>query len=124
MIQVGSKVHVADNSGAKKVECIKVYNTTTARVGRVGERILVSVKEVTQAQPQKVKKGQIFKAIILETKAPILRRDGSSLTFARNTVCLVSPQDSPMGTRIQGYAPYELRQQHRTKVLALASATL
>jgi large subunit ribosomal protein L14 len=124
MIQVGTQLHVADNSGAKKVECIKVLNKTKQRVGFVGEFILVSIKELTQKQTQKVKKGQIFKAVILETKFPIQRKDGSSLKFQKNTVALISPQLSPVGTRIQGFVPYELRQKNLLKLLALASSSL
>ena len=124
MIQVGTQLYVADNSGAKKVECIKVFNKTTQRVGQVGELILVSVKELNEKQTQKVKKGQIFKAIILETRSPIHRKDGSSLKFQRNTALLLSPQLSPLGTRIQGLVPYELRQKNFTKILALSSSSI
>ncbi|YP_717274.1 Rpl14 (mitochondrion) [Ostreococcus tauri] len=124
MIQVGTQLHVADNSGAKKVECIKVLNKTKQRVGGAGEFVLVSVKEINQKQTQKVKKGQIFKAVILETKFPIQRKDGSSLKFQRNTVILVSPQLSPVGTRIQSFVPYELRHKNLSKILALASASI
>jgi large subunit ribosomal protein L14 len=124
MIQVGSQLSVADNSGAKKVECIKVLNKTKQRVGQVGEFILISVKELTQKQTQKVKKGQIFQAVILETKAPLTRKDGSSLKFQRNTALLLSPQLSPLGTRIQGFVPYELRQKNLSKILALSSSSI
>ena len=96
MIQVGTQLHVTDNSGAKKVECIKVFNKTKQRVGHVGQLVLVSVKELNQKQTQKVKKGQIFKAVILETRAPIHRNDGSSLKFQRNTAVLLSAQLSPL----------------------------
>ena len=74
MIQVGSQLHVADNSGAKKVVCIKVLNKKKQRIGGIGEFILVTVKELNKKQTQKVKKGQIFKAVILETKAPLYRK--------------------------------------------------
>lgn len=124
MIQVGSQLHVADNSGAKKVVCIKVLNKKKQRIGGIGEFILVTVKELNKKQTQKVKKGQIFKAVILETKAPLYRKDGSSLKFQRNTTALLSAQMSPVGTRIQSLVPYELRSKNLSKVLALSSFSI
>jgi len=124
MIQVGSTLYVADNSGAKKVECIKVFNKTRQKVGSVGEFILVSVKQLSSKQTQKMKKGQIFKAVILETKFPLQRKDGSFLKFERNTVALLSNQLSPLGTRIQGFSPHELREKNLSKVLALSFSSI
>ena len=72
----------------------------------------------------KSKKGQIFKAVILETRAPIHRNDGSSLKFQRNTAVLLSAQLSPLGTRIQSFVPYELRHQNLSKILALSSSSI
>ena len=94
------------------------------RFGGIGEFILVTVKELNKKQTQKVKKGQIFRAVILETKAPLYRKDGSSLKFQRNTAALLSAQMSPVGTRIQSLVPYELRSKNLSKVLALSSFSI
>ena len=123
-IPVGAQIVCADNSGAKKVVCIKVLNKKKQRIGGIGEFILVTVKELNKKQTQKVKKGQIFKAVILETKAPLYRKDGSSLKFQRNTAALLSAQMSPVGTRIQSLVPYELRSKNLSKVLALSSFSI
>ena len=120
MIQVGTKLQVSDNSGAKLVECIKVFKKM--KTASIGDFILISVK---QAIPKaKVDRGGIYKAIVTESRQGIHRRDGSCLRFGRNAVVLFSPQGNPIGTRIHGCVPYELRRVQEAKILSLASTVL
>lgn len=124
MIQVGTQLQVSDNSGAKVVECIKVLSKTRGNFGTVGDLIVVTVKEVTKKQKNKVKKGNVYRAVILETSAEFQRADGSSLKSQRNTAVLLSVQGSPLGTRIQGLASYELRRKNFMKILSLSTANM
>ena len=107
MIQVESNLDVADNSGARRVQCIKVLGGSKRKYASVGDTIVVSVKE---AIPKgRVKKGQVMKAIIVRTAFPIRRADGSSIRFDRNAAVLINPQGEPVGTRIFGPVTRELR---------------
>ena len=122
MIQVQTELSVADNTGAKIVECIKVLGGSKRRFASVGDSIVVSVKE---AIPNgKVKKGSVQKAIIVRTKYPILRNDGSKVKFDSNAAVITDEKGEPLGTRIFGPVTRELRTKGQTKILSLAPEVL
>jgi large subunit ribosomal protein L14 len=120
MIQVGTQLQVSDNSGAKIVECVKVLNKTRGNYGRIGDVLVVTVKEIVKKQKSKVKKGHMYKALVLETAAPQKRQDGSFYRSQRNATALLTAQGTPLGTRIQGISFYELRQKNYAKILSLS----
>ena len=124
MIQVGTVLIVSDNSGAKKAKCIKILKRNKNKGGQVGNLIVVSLQEIIPRSHRNLKKGQVCKAVILETKQTQRRQDGSSYSFQRNTVALISAQGSPLGTRIQGAAPFEVRRENFMRLLALTSITI
>ncbi len=118
MIQMQTKLDVADNSGAKVVQCIKVLGGSKRRTASVGDIVVVSVKE---AIPRgRVKKGEVLKAVIVRTKKEIRRQDGSAIRFDSNAVVLVNPQGEPIGTRIFGPVTRELRNKNLMKIVSLA----
>ena len=118
MIQMQSKLDVADNSGAKLVQCIKVLGGSKRRTAGVGDIIVVSVKE---AIPRgRVKKGEVLKAVIVRTKKEIRRKDGSAIRFDTNAAVLVNAQGEPIGTRIFGPVTRELRAKNLMKIVSLA----
>ncbi len=122
MIQVESKLNVADNSGAKKVQCIKVLGGYKKRYARIGDIILVSVKE---ALPESnVKKGTMVKAVIVRTKKEVGRPDGTYIRFQQNACVLINAQGEPLGTRIFGPVARELRWKEFTKIISLAPEVL
>ncbi len=122
MIQQESHLEVADNSGARKVMCIKVLGGSKRRVAGVGDVIVVSVKD---AIPRgRVKKGEIHKAVIVRTAAPIRRDDGSIIRFDRNAAVLIDKQNEPIGTRIFGPVTRELRARAFMKIISLAPEVL
>lgn len=122
MIQVESYLDVADNSGAKKVQCIKVLGGYRRRYARVGDIIVASVKE---AIPEgNVKKGSKVKAVVVRTKKETKRSDGSCIRFDQNAVVLINAQGEPMGTRIFGPVARELRWKAFTKIISLAPEVL
>ena len=121
MIIVGSQLRVSDNSGAKIVECIKVLGKKAKTFASIGDIIVISVKESLAKQKSKVEKGGVYKALIVETKKGITRKDGSILRFSQNSAILLSQQGNPIGTRVLGRVTYELRKRNQTKVLSLAS---
>ena len=122
MIQVQTELNVADNTGAKIVECIKVLGGSKRRTASVGDKIVVSVKE---AMPNgKVKKGTVQKAVIVRTKYPISRNDGSKVKFDNNAVVIIDDKNEPMGTRIFGPVTRELRLKGQTKIISLAPEVL
>ncbi len=122
MIQQESKLEVADNSGAKLVECIKVLGGSRKRTATVGDTIVVSVKE---AAPQgKVKKGEVIKAVIVRTTFDIQRPDGSTIRFDKNAAVLINNQGDPVGTRIFGPVTRELRAKKFMKIISLAPEVL
>ena len=122
MIQVESTLQVADNSGAKKVACIKVLGGSHRRYASVGDIIVVSVKE---AMPHsKVKKGDVMKAVIVRTAKEVRRADGSYIKFDTNAAVLLTKQGEPVGTRIFGPVARELRDHEYTKILSLAPEVL
>ena len=122
MIQVQTELSVADNTGAKIVECIKVLGGSKRRYASVGDSIVVSVKE---AIPNgKVKKGTVQKAIVVRTKYPILRNDGSKVKFDNNAAVIMDEKGEPLGTRIFGPVTRELRAKGQTKIISLAPEVL
>ena len=122
MIQVESNLDVADNSGARRVQCIKVLGGSKRKYASVGDTIVVSVKE---AIPKgRVKKGQVMKAIIVRTAFPVRRPDGSFIRFDRNAAVLINPQGEPVGTRIFGPVTRELRARNHMKIVSLAPEVL
>ena len=122
MIQQETHLEVADNSGARKVMCIKVLGGSKRRVAGVGDVIVVSVKD---AIPRgRVKKGEIHKAVIVRTAAPIRRDDGSIIRFDRNAAVLIDKQNEPIGTRIFGPVTRELRSRAFMKIISLAPEVL
>ncbi len=122
MIQVETNLEVADNSGARKVQCIKVIGGAGRRYASVGDVIIVSVKD---AMPNgKVKAGEVQRALIVRTKKEIRREDGSAIRFDSNAVVLVDKQGEPIGTRIFGPVTRELRAGGFVKVMSLAPEVL
>jgi len=122
MIQVESTLDVADNSGAKKVACIKVLGGSKRRYASVGDIIVVSVKE---AMPHaKVKKGEIMRAVVVRTTKEVGRPDGSFIKFDNNSAVLLNKQLEPVGTRIFGPVARELRQKNFMKIVSLAPEVL
>ena len=122
MIQVQTELNVADNTGAKIVECIKVLGGSKKRTASVGDKIVVSVKE---AIPNgKVEKGSVHRAVIVRTKYPVLRNDGSKVRFDNNAAVIIDDKDEPLGTRIFGPVTRELRTKGQTKIISLAPEVL
>ena len=122
MIQVETTLQVADNSGAKKVACIKVLGGSKRRYATVGDIIVVSVKE---AMPHaKVKQGEVMDAVIVRTAKEIRRADGSYIKFDTNAAVLLSKQGEPVGTRIFGPVARELRAKNFMKIISLAPEVL
>tara|TARA_B100001123_G_C15249217_1_gene1002153 strand:+ start:1370 stop:1756 length:387 start_codon:yes stop_codon:yes gene_type:complete len=122
MIQVQTELNVADNTGARRVECIKVLGGSKRRYASIGDSIVVSVKD---ALPNgKVKKGSVQKAIVVRTKYPTHRYDGSSVKFDNNAVVIIDDKGEPIGTRIFGPVTRELRFRGQTKIISLAPEVL
>ncbi len=122
MIQVETQLDVADNSGAKKVSCIKVLGGSRRRYASVGDIIVVSVKDALPNS--KVKKGAVMKAVVVRTKKEVGRPDGSYIKFDSNSAVLLSSQLEPVGTRIFGPVARELRQKNFMKIVSLAPEVL
>lgn len=122
MIQMQTNLDVADNSGARRVQCIKVLGGAKRRYARVGDIIVVSVKEA--APKGRVKKGDVRKAVVVRTAADIKRRDGSVIRFDNNAAVLINPNGEPIGTRIFGPVPRELRAKQHMKIVSLAPEVL
>jgi large subunit ribosomal protein L14 len=117
-----TNLDVADNSGARRVMCIKVLGGSMRRTATIGDVIVVSVKE---AIPKgRVKKGQVMKAVIVRTSFPVRRPDGSVIRFDSNAAVLINNQREPIGTRIFGPVPRELRAKHHMKIISLAPEVL
>jgi len=122
MIQHMSELYVADNSGAKRLRCIKVLGGSRRRYASIGDIVVVSVKE---AMPRsKVKKGDVKKAVIVRTKKSIKRSDGSTIRFDDNSAVLINEQGEPVGTRIFGPVARELRGKKFMKIISLAPEVL
>lgn len=122
MIQMGSRLRIADNSGARLVECIKVLGGSKRKVASIGDVIVVSVK---LAIPRaRVQKGQIHRAVIVRTAKALLRNDGSAIRFDQNAAVLINEQGEPVGTRIFGPVTRELRAKRYMKIISLAPEVL
>ena len=122
MIQVQTELFVADNTGAKKIECIKVLGGSKRRYASIGDIIVVSVKE---AIPRgKVKKGSVHRAVVVRTKQGVFRNDGSKVKFDNNAAVLTDEKGDPLGTRIFGPVTRELRFKGQMKIVSLAPEVL
>ena len=122
MIQMSSTLDVADNSGAKKVFCIKVLGGSKRKYASIGDIIVVSIKEAIPNA--KVKKGEVAKAVIVRTKKEVSRQDGSYIRFDTNSAVLVDKDNEPVGTRIFGPVARELRAKRFMKIISLAPEVL
>jgi large subunit ribosomal protein L14 len=122
VIQQTSVLDVADNSGAKKVYCIKVLGGTRRRYASIGDVIIVSVREAIPNS--KVKKGEVARAVIVRTSKELPRPDGSSIRFDGNSAVLVNKENEPIGTRIFGPVARELRAKRFMKIISLAPEVL
>lgn len=122
MIQVESRLEIADNSGAKSVQCIKVLGGSKRRYARVGDVIVVSVKD---AIPRgKVKKGDVARAVVVRTAKETQRPDGSAIRFDKNAAVIIDKKNEPVGTRIFGPVARELRAKQFMKIVSLAPEVL
>ncbi|MEQ9641830.1 MAG: 50S ribosomal protein L14 [Alphaproteobacteria bacterium] len=122
MIQAETELEVADNSGARRVQCIKVLGGSKRKYARVGDTIVVSVKE---AIPRgRVKKGDVHNAVIVRTAKDIRRTDGTAIRFDRNAAVLINKTGEPIGTRIFGPVTRELRSKNHMKIVSLAPEVL
>ena len=122
MIQQTSVLDVADNSGAKKVYCIKVLGGSRRRYASIGDVIIVSVREAIPGS--KVKKGEVARAVIVRTKKELARPDGSFIRFDGNSAVLINKENEPIGTRIFGPVARELRAKRFMKIISLAPEVL
>jgi len=118
MIQPRTMLEVADNSGAKKVQCIRVMGGSHKKYASLGDTIIVAVKEA--APDGAVKKGEVARAVVVRTVKEVRRPDGSYIRFDRNSAVLLNPQNNPVGTRIFGPVARELRNKQFTKIISLA----
>src|SRR5574338_1254179 len=122
MIQVETNLDVADNSGAKRVQCIRVLGGSRRKYASVGDIIVVSIKD---AIPRgRVKKGEVTRAVVVRTAKDVRRQDGSSIRFDRNAAVLINKQGEPIGTRIFGPVTRELRAKKFMKIISLAPEVL
>ncbi len=122
MIQMGTILDVADNSGAKKIGCITIIGGSTGKYGGLGDIVTASVKE---ALPDgTVKKGQVVRAVIVRTKKAYRRKDGSYIRFDTNSAVLINDQREPVGTRVFGPVARELREKQFMKIVSLAPEVL
>ena len=122
MIQMETNLDVADNSGARRLQCIKVLGGSKRRYAAVGDTIVVTVKE---AIPRgRVKKGEVMKAVVVRTAHGLRRPDGSLIRFDRNAAVLINAQGEPIGTRIFGPVTRELRAKNHMKIVSLAPEVL
>ena len=122
MIQVQSILEVADNSGARKVQCIKVLGGSKRRYAGIGDVIKISIKEAIPNS--RVKKGEMFSALVVRTRKGVRRPDGSLIRFDRNAAVLLNPQLQPIGTRIFGPVTRELRSERFMRIVSLAPEVL
>jgi large subunit ribosomal protein L14 len=122
MIQLRSMLEVADNSGAKRVQCVKVLGGSKRKYAGLGDVVVVSVKEALP--DSSIKKGSVTKAVVVRTKREARRPDGSYIRFDQNAVVLINPQGEPVGTRIFGPVARELRWREYMKIISLAPEVL
>ena len=122
MIQTNSRLKVADNTGAKRVMCIRVLGGSRVRYARIGDLIIVSVKDAMPGGS--AKKGEVARAVIVRTKEGVKRSDGSSIRFDENAAVLIDDQGEPRGTRIFGPVTRELREKRFMRIVSLAPEVL
>tara|TARA_R110002111_G_scaffold48582_3_gene86166 strand:- start:158 stop:526 length:369 start_codon:yes stop_codon:yes gene_type:complete len=122
MIREQSRLEVADNSGARKVECIRVLGGSRKKTARVGDIIVVTVKEAIP--DRRVKKGEVHKAVVVRTKKGVRRNDGTEIRFDTNAAVLLNASLEPLGTRIFGPVVRELRAKNFMKIVSLAPEVL
>ena len=122
MIQMQSNLEVADNSGARRVQCIKVLGGSKRKFATVGDVIIVSVKEAIPRS--RVKKGQVLRAVIVRTSKEVRREDGTAIRFDRNAAVIINSKNEPIGTRIFGPVVRELRARRFMKIISLAPEVL
>tara|TARA_B100000575_G_scaffold44892_1_gene32134 strand:- start:5989 stop:6357 length:369 start_codon:yes stop_codon:yes gene_type:complete len=122
MIQMQSNLYVADNSGARKIQCIKVLGGSKRRSASIGDIIVVSIKDAIPRA--KVKKGDVYKAVIVRTSKDFQRRDGTAIRFDKNAAVLLDKQEEPIATRIFGPVTRELRSKKFMKIISLAPEVL
>ena len=122
MSQVETELNVAENTRARRVECIKVLGGSKRRFASIGDMIVISVKEAIPTG--KVKKGSVHKAVIVRTRKAIYRNDGSKVKFDNNAVVITDDKGEPIGTRIFGPVTKELRSKGQTKIISLAPEVL
>ena len=118
MIQMQSNLFVADNSGARKIQCIKVLGGSKRRFASIGDIIVVSIKDAIPRA--KVKKGDVFKAVVVRTSKDFKRNDGTAIRFDKNAAVLLDKQEEPIATRIFGPVTRELRSKKFMKIISLA----
>ncbi|MGK0288985.1 MAG: large subunit ribosomal protein L14 [bacterium] len=118
MIQTQSRLEVADNSGAKKIMCIKVLGGSKRRYARIGDVIVASVKEATP--DGKIKSGTVVRAVVVRTAKEVQRNDGSTIKFDTNAAVIINTKNEPIGTRIFGPVARELRNKNFMKIVSLA----
>ena len=124
MIQMGTILEVADNSGARKLACIRLKGGSVGDYGRLGDVITCSVKESNPDAPDAVKKGKVVKAVIVRTVREHRRRDGSYIKFDNNAAVLINNEKEPIGTRVFGPVARELRERKFMKIISLAPEVL
>jgi large subunit ribosomal protein L14 len=122
MIQAQSMLEVADNSGARRVQCIKVLGGSKRRYAGIGDIIKITIKEAIPNS--RVKKGEMFNAVVVRTRKGVRRTDGSVIRFDRNAAVLLNPQYQPVGTRIFGPVTRELRSERFMRIISLAPEVL
>ena len=118
MIQMQTNLDVADNSGARRIQCIKVLGGAGRKIARIGDVLIVSIKEAIPRR--KVKKGDVYRAVIVRTSKEIKRVDGTAIRFDKNAAVLLNKQNEPIGTRIFGPVTRELRSKKFMKIVSLA----
>lgn len=125
MIQMGTRLAVADNTGAKSVACILPKGGDVGRVAHLGDIITASVKDLKEAQDKsQVKKGDVVRCVIVRTKKEVRRRDGSYIRFDQNAAVIINKDNEPIGTRVFGPVARELRERKFTKIISLAPEVL
>ncbi len=126
MIQQQTILKVSDNSGAKTVKCIRVLNGFKKKYAKLGDSIIVSVQQLRNKSKNtsKVKKGEVYKALIIRTKVPYNKKDGSQMWFGENSVVLVNKQDNPISTRIIGPLPKLFKKKFFQKFISMSSGLI
>jgi large subunit ribosomal protein L14 len=122
MIQLGTRLRVADNTGARQIECIRVLGGSARKCAGVGDTIVAAVKQVSAGAA--IAKGEVVRAVVVRTLRPVQRRDGSTIRFDENAAVLITDSGDPRGTRIFGPVARELREREFTKIVSLAPEVL